>query len=291
MSLRYAYYPGCVAKGNCPELYQSMALVAGRLGIDLVELKKAPCTGAGVAASQDLLLVDTYNALTFSMAEDLGLPLLTICSTCVGSMRQAEARIKETPGRLEQVNRVLGDQGRRYRGGVRITHFLWVLLGEIGLDRLQREVRLPLTGLRIAPFYGCYILRPAGIMGVDDPDHPTSLDRVIRALGGEPVEYTGKSRCCGFPILLENEAASLTMTGNHVAEAQDQGADLMVTPCPLCHMNLDLQQSRAARQIGRPLDLPVLHLPQLVGLALGIPFKALGLSRHLVSVKTLLPRL
>jgi succinate dehydrogenase / fumarate reductase cytochrome b subunit len=262
-----------------------MALVAERLGIELVEMKAAPCTGAGVAASQDPLLVDTYNALTFSMAEDLGLPILTICSTCVGSMRQAEARIKETPGRLDQVNRILEEQGKRYRGGAQITHFLWVLLQEVGLDRLQREVRRPLAGLRIAPFYGCYILRPAGVMGVDDPDHPTSLDRVIRALGGEPVEYTGKSRCCGFPILLENETASLAMTGNHLAEAADRGAHLMVTPCPLCHMNLDLQQSRAARQMGRQLNLPVLHLPQLVGLALGIPPKALGLARHLVSAK------
>ena len=147
-----------------------------------------------------------------------------------------------------------------------------------------------MSDLKIAPFYGCYILRPSWDLGFDDPENPTSLEKVIAAVGGESVAYAGRTKCCGFPIILEQEAIAVAMAGNNMKEAKDHGADLMVTPCPLCHMSLDIYQDRAAQAVHTSLNLPILHLPQLLGLAMGIPAKDLGIARHLVSVDSIVRR-
>jgi succinate dehydrogenase / fumarate reductase cytochrome b subunit len=289
--MRFAYFPGCVAKGNCPELYQSTARIAPLLDIELVELKEAPCSGAGVLQAQNPKLADAYNAKTLALAEEQGLELMTICSTCIGCLRKSNRKLQEDEDYRAEVNEVIKPGGHEYHGKVNVTHLLYVLIKEVGLDTLRNMVKKPLSGLRIAPFYGCYILRPADIMGIDDPDNPTSLERVIETLGGIPVDYTGKTRCCGFPIGLENEPAAFKMAGKHIGEAKDKGADCMVTPCPLCHMNLDLQQPKASQIVNRQLDMPVLHLPQMVGLALGVPPKELGLSKHIVGTQPVLAKL
>lgn len=289
--MRVAYFPGCVARGNCSELNQATKKIAPLLGIELVELTGAPCTGAGVLQSQNPVLADTYNAKTLALAEELGLPLMTICSTCIGCLRKSNKKLSEDEGYRAEVNAVLKPGGHEYHGRVDVTHLLYVLIKETGLDNLRNLVKKPLTDLRVAPFYGCYILRPAEIMGIDNPDNPTSLERVIEAVGAIPVDYNGKTRCCGFPISLENEEAAFKMAGKHIGEAKDKGADCMVTPCPLCHMNLDLQQPSVSRVIGRPLNMPVLHLPQMIGLALGLAPKELGLSKHMISIKGVLAKL
>ena len=289
--MKVAYFPGCVAKGNCPELNQATKKIAPLLGIELVELTGAPCTGAGVLQAQNPVLADTYNAKTLALAEELDLPLMTVCSTCIGCLRKSNQKLSEDEGYRAEVNTVLKAGGHEYHGGVDVTHILYVLIKELGLDNLRGMVKKPLTDLQIAPFYGCYILRPASIMGIDDPDNPTSMERVIEALGGTPVDYYGKTRCCGFPIGLENEEASFKMAGKHIGEAKDEGADFMVTPCPLCHMNLDLLQPGVSRVVGRQLDMPVLHLPQMVGLALGLSPKELGFSKHIISAQNVLAKL
>ena len=288
--MRVAYFPGCVAKGNCPELNQATKKIAPLIGIELVELTGAPCTGAGVLQAQNPVLADTYNAKTLALAEELDLPLMTVCSTCIGCLRKSNQKLTEDEGYRAEVNAVLKSGGHEYHGGVDVTHLLYVLIKELGLDNLRSMVKNPLTDLRVAPFYGCYILRPASIMGIDDPDNPTSMERVIEALGGTPVDYYGKTRCCGFPIGLENEEASYKMAGKHIGEAKDKGADCMVTPCPLCHMNLDLLQPGVSQVVKRQLDMPVFHLPQMVGLALGLSPKELGLSKHIVSAQSVLAK-
>ncbi len=158
-----------------------------------------------------------------------------------------------------------------------------MLVEDIGLEKLSSLVKRPLTNLKVGPFYGCYIVRPAERIGITDENpRDTYLALVIEALGGTVIEYAGSHKCCGFPIITMNKKASLAQAGQHLADAADADADCLVTPCPLCHLNLDLQQPLAERQIGRPLDMPVLHLPQLVGLALGLEPKELGLQRHVV---------
>lgn len=285
MSLRVAYWPGCVSRGFTPELHGAMAKVAPLLDIELVQLDRACCTGAGVIAEHNQELADTLNARTFALAQrvpDAAL-MMNICSTCQGAQSECQQRLDANTEYREHVNQTLSaEDGLRYEKGIVNKNFLWVLVEEIGLDRLRSLVKRPLTDLKVGPFYGCYIVRPADRLGIDGRPRDRYLHMVIDALGGTVIDYAGVYKCCGFPIITMNKQASLKQAGTHLGDAVDADADCLVVPCPLCHLNLDLQQPLAERVVGRELKMPVLHLPQLVGLALGIEPKELGLQRHVV---------
>ncbi len=290
--MNYAFFPGCVSKGACPELYQSVMQVYPQLGIDLDEMTTASCTGAGVLQEKDVKLGDTLNARTFALAEQQGLPIMTICSTCQGVMSQANHRLITQPSYREEINQFLQEEGLNYRGTTTIKHFLWILLEDVGEDVLLEKITRPLTGLRAAPFYGCYIQRPTEALGFEEhPDRGKSLERIIEILGAEVVDFPGKTRCCGFPILTINKINSLSMVATHTQDAKSHGADIMVTPCPLCHLNLDGMQTQAASQHNTSINLPILHLPQLLGLAMGMDPKTLGLTRNLISPESALAKM
>jgi len=261
--------------------------VIGRLGIEVTELTASSCCGAGVVGEADPDGSLALSARTFAQAERLGLDVMTICGTCQGVMGGANRKLKADPALLERVNRLLQPEGLTYRGTVQVKHLLWIVVREVGLEKLKNEVQVTLGDLKIAPFYGCYILRPSWDLNFDDPENPNSLEKVIRAVGAEPVDYEGKIKCCGFPLILEKEDIALAMDGANLKEAKDGGADAMVTPCPLCHMSLDIYQERAGRKVNAKLDLPVLHLPQMLGLAMGVPAADLGVQRHLVSADSI----
>jgi succinate dehydrogenase / fumarate reductase cytochrome b subunit len=293
--LRLAYWPGCVSRGFTPELHGSMALVAERLGIELVTLDRANCCGAGVIAEHNQELADTLNARTFALAQSTGLAMMNICSTCQGAQSECQQRLDADSAYRAHINDALASEGLEYatdKNGFTNKNFLWVLVEDFGLEKLKGMLRQPLSGLRVGPFYGCYILRPKSRLGYEDhPDRDLYLDWVIEALGGEVVEYDGARRCCGFPVITMNRETSLRQAGTHVGDAIDAGADCLVTPCPLCHLNLDMQQPEAAKIVNRDLDLAILHLPQLVGLALGLEPKQLGMSKHIASTRWVQDRL
>ena len=289
--MRYAFYPGCVSRGAAPELFASTMEVCGRLGIELEfePMRSASCTGSGVLQEKNLRLGDTLNARNFALAERTGLPLLNICSTCQGVMSQANERLTSDPGYLASINEDLAEEGLEYRGTVEPRHLMWVIVEDVGLDKLKSQVVRPLTGFRVAPFYGCYIVRPTSALGFDEhPEREDSLERVIEAVGAEVVDFPGKTLCCGFPILTINESNSVKMVANHTLDAKKGGAQAMVTPCPLCHLNLDGYQPQASASANQPIDLPIIHLPQLLGLALGIDPKAMRMDKHIVSTSKLL---
>lgn len=295
-TLRYAYFPGCVAQGACRELYQSTEVLTKALGIELLELKKASCCGSGTFKEDSQLLEDTVNARNIALAEELNLPLLTHCSTCQGVIGHVDERLKESqqtdPAYLEQVNSLLQKEGCiPYRGTTEVKHLLWALVADYGLEEIKNRVTRKLEGLNCAAFYGCYLLRAQHQMPYDDPHAPESMENIFRAVGATPIYYQGRTQCCGWPLSSYATAQAFTMAGNHIQEALDKGADCMVTPCPLCHLNLDSRQAEVEKFVGHKLGLPVLHLPQLVALALGIEPKQLGLDRHLVSTKALLKKL
>ena len=290
--MTYAFFPGCVSKGGCPELYQSVMQVYPQLGIDLEEMTTAACTGAGVLQEKDLRLGDLLNAHTLALAERQGLPIMTICSTCQGVMSQANHRLRTNPDYLAEINQALGEEGLTYHGTTTVKHFVWILLEDVGEETIRQSLKRPLTGLRAAPFYGCYLQRPSEALGFDEqPSRAESLETVMTLLGAEVVDFPGKSRCCGFPLLTINQSNSMQMVANHTTEAKTHGADVMVTPCPLCHLNLDGLQSTAAGQTNRDIHLPIFHLPQFLGLAMGMTPKALGLDRNLVSTRAVLEKL
>ena len=285
--MKLAYWPGCVSRGFTPELHGSMAKVAPLLDIELVPLDRASCCGAGVIAEHNQELADTLNARTFAMAQGVegAAGMMNICSTCQGAQSECQERLDADGDYRATVNSTLAAENLSYEksGDWWNKNFLWLLVEEIGLDKLRSKVVRPLEGLRIAPFYGCYIVRPTKRLGyADHPERDQYLEYVIDALGAEPVEYAGARKCCGFPVITMNRTTSLRQAGRHLADAIDAGADCLVTPCPLCHLNLDLQQPAAAKFVERDLDVPVLHLPQMVGLALGLEPKQLGLGKHVV---------
>jgi succinate dehydrogenase / fumarate reductase cytochrome b subunit len=285
--MKVAYWPGCVSRGFTPELHGAMAAVAPLLDIELIELDRGACCGAGVIAEHNQELADTLNARTFALAQQTdGELMMNICSTCQGAQSECQERLDANAEYREHVNATLAGGGLRYEKGVVNKNFLWVLVEEIGLEQLRSLVKRPLANLRVGPFYGCYIVRPASRVGIDH-EHPRDkyLGQVIEALGGTVIDYAGSHKCCGFPIITMNKTASLMQAGRHIGDAIDADADCLVTPCPLCHLNLDLQQPLAAGVVGRVLGL---HLPQLVGLALGLTPKQLGMGRHIVKPRAVI---
>jgi succinate dehydrogenase / fumarate reductase cytochrome b subunit len=260
-----------------------MIRVSAELGIELEELYDGNCTGAGVISEHEPEVADALNARNFALAQRMGLPLINICSTCQGVQSMVQGKLDRDEAYRAKVNEELAKESLRYEPGLVIKNFMWVLAEDFGLDKLKARVVKPLTGLRAGPFYGCYILRPSKILGMDErPERDHYLEDIIAAVGATPVDYEGKNKCCGFPILTNNRKNSLTQAGNHISEAKDQGADCLVTPCPLCHLNLDAQQPSAAAVIEKELGVPILHLPQLIGLAIGIDPKELRMDRHVI---------
>ena len=296
MTLKYAYFPGCVAQGACRELYQSTAALTQALGIELIELKKASCCGSGTFKEESQLLEDTVNARNIALAEELNLPLLTHCSTCQGVIGNVDERLKEAqqndPAYLNQINGLLQKEScSPYRGSSEVKHLLWALVGDYGLEALQQKVTRKLTNLKCAAFYGCYLLRAQKSIPFDDPYQPESMENVFRAIGATPVYYRGRTQCCGWPLSSYATTQAFKMAGMHIQDAINAEADCIVTPCPLCHLNLDSRQPEVEKVIERKLGLPVLHLPQLVALALGIEPKKLGLNKHIVSTRSVLEKL
>ena len=211
-----------------------MAKVAPLLDIELIELDRAACCGAGVIAEHNQELADTLNARTFALAQQTdGELMMNICSTCQGAQSECQERLDANTEYREHINANLSDEGLSYKSGLTNKNFLWLLVEEIGLDALKAKVKRPLTDLKVGPFYGCYIVRPVHRLGVDE-EHPRDryMHMVIEALGGTVIDYAGVYKCCGFPIITMNKEASLKMAGRHLGDAIDAEADCLVVPCP-----------------------------------------------------------
>ncbi len=286
---QFAYYPGCVAEFSSKELNATTKALAPLLDIELVPMPAATCCGAGDIAEAKPNLYLTLNVRILSEAEEMGHDVLTICNVCTLNLRRANKMVKENPRLLEQVNGELVKAGSRpYSGSVDVTHLLWYISTEEGLAQLEKQGPRGLNGLRVAPYYGCQLLRPSSVMGFEDPDKPQSMERLIRALGGEVADYDAKTKCCGFPIILAREQVALKESHVALSQARDAGADCMVTPCPLCHLAMDAYQRKAELLNDTEYNMPVLHLPQLLGLALGMGQDVLQFKRHMVSLDRVL---
>jgi len=281
--MKYAYFLSCINESMTKEVDLSLARWAKDLGIELVNLEKGTCCGGSNLdyVSPDHFLV--INGRNIALAEKIGLDLVTSCSTCLMTLRRAKQALDSSPEKRELVNGHLAGEGLRYNGTSDVKHLLWVLTEDYGLNRLAEKVTAPLWGVRFAPFYGCHILRPSSLLGRDNPTAPSSLDRLVEALGGSLVEYGSKNKCCGFHTLLVAEKQSLAMTGNAIEDAVRAEADYIVTPCPLCHTALDAYQGKALDGRGISRNIPVLHLSQMVGLALGYSKEELGINRHMIA--------
>jgi succinate dehydrogenase / fumarate reductase cytochrome b subunit len=288
--MKLAYYPGCVAQASGKELDMATRWVSKRLGIELVEFPNFSCCGSGFIDEANSVLNTALNARNLAIAEKAGLDLLTICSTCTGMLTLANVKLKD-PKVRERVDGALAQVGVHYGGQTKVKHLLQVLTEDIGTAAIAPLVKRPLKGLKVGAFYGCHLLRPAKELGGGSPEEPHNFEDLIAALGAEPVLYRGRVMCCGFPILFVKEPTANRIAATQIDDARAHGADAMATPCPLCHISLDGFQNRAEKVAGHDLHMPVFHLPQLVGLALGATPEELGLPRHLVATDSALAKI
>ncbi len=288
--MKLAYYPGCVAQESGKELDLATRWVAGKLGIELVDFPNFSCCGSGFVDEANPVLNTAINARNLAIAEKAGLGILTVCSTCQGMLTLANLRMKD-PAVRSKVDGALAPIGYRYGGTTEVTHLLRVLVEQIGPAALKQKVVRPLAGLKVGAFYGCHLLRPQNEMQSESAEEPHEFEDLIQALGATPVLYRGRVMCCGFPALFVKEASANRIAATQIDDAKSHGAHAIATPCPLCHISLDTFQPKAAKEVGHALDLPIFHLPQLVGLALGASAQELGLPRHMVSTDAALARI
>lgn len=276
--MKYAFFPGCVLEGIASEAYSATFKVAKELGIEIHEIEGWTCCGATHVQDIDTTTGLTINARNISLAEKMGMPIMTVCNTCTLMLRSAKAELDN--GEKDRINALLKEGELKYQGTSEITHLLWILVRDYGLDKLKAKIKRPLTGMKIAPYYGCHILRPSAVMGFEDHYNPHSLEDLIRILGAEPIEYDAKLKCCGFHAVFPAEQDALKLTGQNCKSAIEVNADAVVTPCPLCQMQLDAYQPGGRAKVGVKEEVTVLHLQQLVGLALGMSPKELGITKH-----------
>ena len=278
--MKFALFPGCVLEGAAAEAYTSLKKVCGKLDIELEEIPNWTCCGASHAQGVDDLAALAVNARNISIAEHMGLDIMTVCNTCTLQLRTAKQRLDKDKELREKVNGILRDSGHpyEYKGTSKITHFLWVL--DDHPELLEGRITRPLDGMKVAGYYGCHILRPQEIMDHGDGKHPEYLERLIRRLGGDAVWFDANRKCCGFHAQLAADHDVLTVTGQIVDSADRAGAAAIVTPCPLCQMQLDMYEPEGRDAVGSRAEIPVLHLQQLIGFAMGMSKEEVGFNRH-----------
>jgi succinate dehydrogenase / fumarate reductase cytochrome b subunit len=291
--VKVAYYKGCLAALSAKELDSATKALAPRLGFELDELESVTCCGAGDIHEAEPDYYLHLNARILAYGEATGSDtLMTVCNVCTLNLRQANHMLQHDEDLLARVNTNLEAVGvPPYSGGVEVKHLLWLIAEGEGYQQLQQVAHKGLKGLRIAPFYGCQILRPSKLLGFEDPDRPWSLEAIIEACGGDPVDYPAKIKCCGFPIIQAREETALGELIQPIEQAMEAGADAMVTPCPLCHLSLDAWQQKLEASTGRQFQMPILHLSQLIGVAAGLEESELKFKRHVVPVTPALQKL
>jgi heterodisulfide reductase subunit B len=287
---RYTYYPGCSAAGVGRAFTESLYAVFEHLGSGLDELEDWNCCGAtawpSVDQDQAFALAARNLALAEDRAPDAGpVDVLASCTGCYRALLKAQEALGAPGTTQAKLARALGSIGLDFEGRARARHPVDVLLNEIGLERIREAVVRPLTGVRVASYYGCQLVRPFATF--DDQQDPTSMDRLVEAVGAEPVDWPLKTRCCGGscycggPVIGVMPEATMQLSYALLREASKRGADVIVTICPLCQFNLEGFQDRMAKRFGHPLDVPSGFITQLMGLAFGIDERRLGIHRLL----------
>jgi heterodisulfide reductase subunit B len=283
---RYLYYPGCSVKGTARAYEDSLLAVFEALGVQLDELDDWNCCGATAYMSIDETQAAALAARNLALADARGLDLVTPCSACWLVLLKTQHQLAERPALRERVGRAIERAGLRYAGTTRVRHPLDVLVNDVGIEAVAAKVRAPLEGVRVAPYYGCQIVRPYAVF--DSQEEPRTLDRLLEACGAHVVDYRSRTRCCGGSQTGTIPEVGLSCVRSLVREAAAEGAEVIATVCPLCQFNLEVHQRRIRDDGHSPL--PVLFFTQLVGLALGLSAKRLGLDRCIIPADAVVTR-
>ena len=284
---KYLFYPGCSMDASAFEYKKSMLAVFAALGAEVVELEDWTCCGASVAPVMSDLLSLAMPARNLAIAEKMGQSRTMVvgCSACFTSFARTNAAIKDSAV-LGRVNQALEVEDLKYRGSITVRHMLDVLANDFGPDVIAANVKRPLTGMTVAPYYGCQTVRPYGTF--DDSQQPWSMHGILEALGVEVHHHLCEATCCGTSLLTTKPELGLRIAGAILEVAQP--ADCIATVCPMCHMNLDSYQNKVSKVLNKPIKIPVVFLPQLMGLAFGLSEEEMLFKRHVVPVGPALAR-
>lgn len=278
--MKYAYYPGCSLEKTQWGYDASVRAVFRALGQVLVEIEDWNCCGATMYMSVKETVSLAVSARNLALAEKMGLEILAPCSSCFTVLAKTNKVLNQIPALHRAVNEALAEGQLSYGGTTRVRHPLDILMNDIGIDAITGRVQRNLNGLKIAPYYGCQIVRPDKTF--DDRENPVLLDRLFAACGGELVYFPLKVRCCGGMLMTTFEETALDLNKELLQCAQGNGAEAIVTTCPLCHFNLEAYQGKINRVYGTNFTMPVLYFTQLLGIALGLPAKDLGLDSSFI---------
>lgn len=289
--MKYAFFPGCLAPVMAKQFELSARRVAKNLGLELVDEENLACCGFPIkSVDQETTLL--LSARNLSVAEGMGLDICTICTGCTSTLEEANRELKHDDRLRERVNEKLEKIGRTYKGTVKAKHFVRILYEDFGPEKIRDQVKKNLEGLKLATHYGCHYLKPSEVFDkFEDPEFPRTLDELITALGAETVEYEDKTHCCGGAILDVDDKVALAMAQKKLDHVNATGADALVLMCGLCGSMYDRNQRSIERRFNASYNLPVLFYPQLLGLALGIDPKGLGLDLNRVKTSDLLSKL
>ena len=275
--LKYLLFLGCVIPYRISSYEISARKVLEKLGVELAEMPEFNCCGLPLdPVNHDMML--TLAARNLCLAEQQNLNIIALCNGCFGVLNEVNKMLKEDKKLKEKVNGYLKEIGMEFMGTITVKHLIHVLAEDIGLEKIKETVKKPLNPLRVAQHTGCHVVRPAKYVGFDDPENPTILKNLIEVTGAKCLDYMDETECCGAPIIGVNAEIPLQLAREKLDHIRAVGAQAMITVCPFCHMMFDLNQPRIERAFNEKFGIPVLHYPQLLGLAMGIAPEELALK-------------
>ena len=279
---QYAYYPGCSLESLAKDYHTSAMAVARALDLELKEIDDWNCCGATAYFPVDELLAYTLVARNLAIAEKTGLTdFVAPCSACFKNAYFTNASLKKDPDLAEHINFALEEDDLHLEGRLKVRHLIEVIMEDVGLETIRTKIRHPLKGLRVAPYYGCQLLRPR--KDHEDVENPRYFEDLLSAIGAEPVDFSSKTRCCGASLIITNRKAALEMVRILLKDAIDHEADVIATTCPMCNVNLEVYQDQVNREFGTQYSIPVMYFTQLMDNALSTATRRLKIPRRSVA--------
>ena len=282
----YSYFPGCSLEKMALSYHQSAMQTTNAVGVELQELEDWNCCGATTYFHVDELLAYTLVSRNLAMAEKAGHDLVAPCSACYKNAYFANAYLKEDPDLADHINYALEQDNLTFSGDIQVKHLMEVFVDDVGFDEIRSKVTHPLQGLRVAPYYGCQIVRPR--KDHEDVENPRFFEDLMTAIGADPVDYANRLRCCGGSLLITSREAAFQLIYELLQNAQASGADVIATACPMCQTNLECYQMQINQEFGTDFKIPILYFTQLMGLSMGLPAKKLGIGTEFVSADRIL---
>lgn len=289
--MKYSLFLGCTIPARSRNYELSARAVASRLNLEFIDIEEFSCCGFPLEASDETGAV-LLAARNLCLAEEKGLDICALCSACASMLTKTAFHLNNNQNLREQINKELSKIGKEYKGTINVRHFARILLEDIGLKRIKEEIKRDLKGLKVATHYGCHYLKPSYIYeGFDDPQYPLTLELILEAVGVTNIQYRRKKDCCGGPVLLSDESVALTVAQEKLKYVKEAGTDCMNLVCPFCSLMFDANQKGIETKFESEFNIPVLYLPQIVGMAMGFGRKELGLNLNSVSTKELTAKL